>query len=146
MSSRLEILIDFVVQKFIYKNRLITLLSRFTFIPKTGRGRPKTGFFFTVKPRRRRSGALVEPLYGCQQTFNVKKYLLFIFIFLQREKTVQRHMVSFLQMKRYLGWVRSCSCHSRFFTESLPFQDPEESTESDRLRQNKTLSSDINAK
>jgi len=45
-SSRRDLFIDTVVQKFIFKNKLIALLSRFTSIPKTGIGLPKTGISF----------------------------------------------------------------------------------------------------
>jgi len=36
------------VQKFIFKNNLITLFSRFTFIPKLGIGLPETGIIFVL--------------------------------------------------------------------------------------------------
>ena len=45
-SSGRDLFIDMVVQKFIFKNNLIKLLSRFTFIPKTGIGVSKTGLMF----------------------------------------------------------------------------------------------------
>jgi len=49
-SSQRDLFIDMVVDtcRFIFNNNQITLSPCFTFIPKTGVGLPKTGFFFTV--------------------------------------------------------------------------------------------------
>jgi len=45
-SSRKDLFIDMVVERFILKNNQITLLPCFTFIPKTGVGLTKTGVSF----------------------------------------------------------------------------------------------------
>jgi len=45
-SSRRYLFIDMVVLKFTFKHKLITLLFRFTSIPKTGMGLPKSGIIF----------------------------------------------------------------------------------------------------
>jgi len=53
-SSPQNLSIQMVVYKFILKINLILLMSRFTFMPKTGMGIPKTGIltFFSVCSRR----------------------------------------------------------------------------------------------
>jgi len=48
MSSRRDLLIEMVVERFIFKNNEITLSPCFTFIPKTGVRLLKTGLVFTV--------------------------------------------------------------------------------------------------
>jgi len=45
-SSRRDLFIDVIVDRFILKNNLITLSSCFTFIPKTGVGLHETGISF----------------------------------------------------------------------------------------------------
>ena len=45
-SFRRDLFIDMAVKKFIFKTNLITLLSRFTFMPKRDIGLPKTGIIF----------------------------------------------------------------------------------------------------
>jgi len=44
--SRRELSINMVINRFIFKNNQITLITCFTFIPKTGVGLPKTGIIF----------------------------------------------------------------------------------------------------
>jgi len=41
-SSRRDLIIDMIVDRFIFKNTVITLFPCFTFIPLTGLGLPKT--------------------------------------------------------------------------------------------------------
>ena len=43
-SSRGNLFIDMVVDRFIFKNKQISHSPCFTFIPKTGAGVPETGF------------------------------------------------------------------------------------------------------
>ena len=45
-SSRRDLLIDMVVDRFIFKNNQITPSHCFTFVPKTGVGLPKKGVIF----------------------------------------------------------------------------------------------------
>ena len=45
IRSRRELSINMVIYRFIFKNSQITLLLRFTFIPETSAGLPKTTFF-----------------------------------------------------------------------------------------------------
>jgi len=49
-SSRRNFFI-MIVDRFIFKNNLITLFPCLTFIPKTGVELPKTGFILTVRVR-----------------------------------------------------------------------------------------------
>ena len=65
-SSGQDLFIDGVVQKFIFKKNLITLLSRFTFIPKTGVRLPKT-----------------EIIFHCDAFKNFKKICFFFLQFFQ---------------------------------------------------------------
>jgi len=45
-SSRRDLFINMVVDRFIFKNNQMTLSPCFTFIPKTGMGLPKSGISF----------------------------------------------------------------------------------------------------
>jgi len=45
-SSRRDLLIDVVVDRFIFKNNQMTISPFFSFIPKTGVGLPKIGVNF----------------------------------------------------------------------------------------------------
>jgi len=60
-SSRQDLFIDMVVERFIFKNDQTTLSPCSTFIPKTGVGLPKTGVSF-LKVRRSDSEARYKAL------------------------------------------------------------------------------------